>query len=146
MKGRSSCVHSPVDDVQRKGKAFNIHPSKDIAPSLRGSGSTTSARQPRISSSTNTFSLVERSSSLSGAIPPRTRPVSADKRASLASLSRLVGSSNNRSKLYIEASAPPDSDEPFEKKVTKNTYTAPKYTCKAPGYTCTVPRYTCSSE
>ncbi|KAK0512918.1 hypothetical protein JMJ35_004935 [Cladonia borealis] len=88
----------------------------DDVPSLRSSASTTSARQPRVSSSTNTFSSAERSSSLSAAIPTRTRPVSAGKRASLAGLSRLVGSSYNRSKLNIEMSAPPDSDEPIEKK------------------------------
>ena len=146
MKDRTSCVHSSVDDVQRKGKAFNKHSWKDIAPSLRSSASTMSARQPRVSSSTDTFSSAEQSSSLSAAIPTSTRPVSAGKRTSLASISRLVGSSYNRSKLNIETSAPPDSDELFEKKDTKNTYTAPKYTCKAPRYTSTVPTYTSSSE
>ena len=96
--------------------SMGVHSSVDDVPSLTSSASTMSARQPRVSSSTNTFSSAERSSSLSAAIPARTRPVSAGKRASLASLSRLVGSSYNRSKLNIEMSAPPDSDEPVEKK------------------------------
>ena len=95
--------------------SMGVHSSDDV-PSLTSSASTMSARQPRVSSSTNTFSSAERSSSLSATVPPRTRPVSAGKRASLASLSRLVGSSYNRSKLNIEMSAPPDSDEPVEKK------------------------------
>ena len=96
--------------------SMGVHSSVDDVPSLTSSASTMSARQPRVSSSTNTFSSAERSSSFSAAVSPRTRPVSAGKRASLASLSRLVGSSYNRSKLNIEMSAPPDSDEPIEKK------------------------------
>ena len=114
-----SCVHSSVDDVQRKGKAFYKHCWKDIAPSLRSSASTMSARQPRVSSSTNTSSSAERSSSLSAAIPTSTRPVSAGKRTSLASLSRLVGSSYNRSKLNIETSAPPTQTNYLRKKTPR---------------------------
>ena len=113
----SSITDRATLNSNRTGEnSMGVHSSVDDVPSLTSSASTMSARQPRVSSSTNTFSSAERSSSLSAAVPTRTRPVSAGKRASLASLSRLVGSSYNRSKLNIEMSAPPDSDEPTEKK------------------------------
>ena len=113
----SSITDRATLNSNRTGEnSMGVHSSVDDVPSLTSSASTMSARQPRISSSTNTCSSAERSSSLSAAVPARTRPVSAGKRASLASLSRLVGSSYNRSKLNIEMSAPPDSDEPIEKK------------------------------
>ena len=113
----SSITDRATLNSNRTGEnSMGVHSSVDDVPSLTSSASTVSARQPRVSSSTNTFSSAERSSSLSAAVPTRTRPVSAGKRASLASLSRLVGSSYNRSKLNIEMSAPPDADEPTEKK------------------------------
>ncbi len=113
----SSITDRATLNSNRTGEnCMGVHSSVDDVPSLTSSASTMSARQPRVSSSTNTFSSAERSSSLSAAVPARTRPVSAGKRASLASLTRLVGSSYNRSKLNIEMSAPPDSDEPTEKK------------------------------
>ena len=113
----SSITDRATLNSNRTGEnSMGVHSSLDDVPSLTSSASTTSARQPRVSSSTNTFSSAERSSSLSAAVPTRMRPVSAGKRASLASLTRLVGSSHNRSKLQFEISASPDSDEPIEKK------------------------------
>ena len=113
----SSITDRATLNSNRTGEnSMGVHSSVDDVPSLTSSASTMSARQPRVSSSTNTFSSAERSSSLSAAVPTRMRPVSAGKRASLASLTRLVGSSHNRSKLQFEISAPPDSDEPIEKK------------------------------
>ncbi|MCJ1272353.1 hypothetical protein MMC21_000139 [Puttea exsequens] len=98
------CSHSSVDDV----------------PSLTSSASTMSARPPRVSSSANSGFSAERSSSLSAAIPTRRRPVSSHKRLSLASLTRLAGSSYNRSKLNIEVIAPTDNEEPIEKRKKGN--------------------------
>ena len=113
----SSITDRATLNSNRTGEnSMGVHSSVDDVPSLTSSASTMSARQPRVSSSTNTFSSAERSSSLSAAVPARMRPVSAGKRASLASLSRLVGSSHNKSKLQFEISVPPDSDEPVEKK------------------------------
>ena len=98
------------------------HGSVDDVPSLTSSASTMISGHPtRISSSANTTasssSAADRSSSLSAAVPARTsvRPGSS-KRSSLASLSRLVGSSYNKSKLNIAELAPPDSPEKAEKK------------------------------
>ena len=95
------------------------HGSVDDVPSLTSSASTMISGHPtRFSSSANTTaSSAERSSSLSAALPARTsvRPGSS-KRSSLASLSRLVGSSYNKSKLNIAELAPPDSPEKMEKK------------------------------
>lgn len=93
-----------------------FHGSVDDVPSLTSSASTTSARPPRISSSANSGFSGDRSSSLSAALPARTRPVSAHKRLSLASLTRLAGSSYNRSKLNITESVPPETVEQTEKK------------------------------
>ena len=98
------------------------HGSVDDVPSLTSSASTMISGHPtRFSSSANTTastsSAADRSSSLSAAVPARTsvRPGSS-KRSSLASLSRLVGSSYNKSKLNIAELAPPDSPERAEKK------------------------------
>ena len=112
----SSITDRVTLNSNRTSDGLGLHSSVDDVPSLTSSASTMSAWQPRCSSSANTFSSADRSSSLSAAVPARTRPVSAGKRASLASLTRLVGSSYNRSKLNIEMSAPPDSDVPTEKK------------------------------
>ena len=113
----SSITDRATLNSNRTGEnSMGLHSSVDDVPSLTSSASTVSARQPRVSSSANTFSSAERSASLSAAVPPRTRPVSAGKRASLASLTRLVGNSYNRSKLNIEMSAPLDSDESNDKK------------------------------
>lgn len=95
------------------------HGSIDDVPSLTSSASTMISGHPtRFSSSANTTaSSADRSSSLSAAVPARTsvRPGSS-KRSSLASLSRLVGSSHNKSKLHIAELAPPDSPRRSEKK------------------------------
>ena len=91
-----------------------LHGSIDDVPSLTSSASTMSAHPPRFSSSAN--STADRSSSLSAAVPVRTRPVSAHKRLSLASLSRLAGGSYNRSKLNIAESAPIEAAERTVKK------------------------------
>ena len=112
----SSITDRTTLNSTRTGDGLGLHSSVDDVPSLTSSASTMSARQPRFSSSANTFASADRSSSLSAAVPARTRPVSAGKRASLASLTRLVGGSYNRSKLNIETSAPTDLDEPTEKK------------------------------
>ena len=91
--------------------------SMDDVPSLISSTSTMISGHPmRFSSSSNVASSAERSTSLSAAVPPRTRPGSASKRSSLASLSRLVGGPYNRSKLNIAETLPPDSPEKTEKK------------------------------
>ena len=91
--------------------------SMDDVPSLTSSASTMFSGHPtRFSSSGNTTSSAERSSSSSAAVPARTRLGSSSKRSSLASLSRLVGGSYNRSRLNIEETVPPDSPEKPEKK------------------------------
>ncbi|MDI1488505.1 MAG: hypothetical protein OHK93_007780 [Ramalina farinacea] len=91
--------------------------SMDDVPSLISSTSTMISGHPmRFSSSSNIASSAERSTSLSAAVPPRTRPGSASKRSSLASLSRLVGGPYNRSRLNIAETLPPDSPEKTEKK------------------------------
>ena len=92
-----------------------LHSSIDDVPSLTSSASTMSAHPTRFSSSAN--SAADRSSSLSAAVPARTRPVSSHKRLSLASLSRLTGGSYNKSKLNIEESAP---DDTIKRAVKKN--------------------------
>lgn len=98
--------------------ALTLHSSVDDVPSLTSSASTmTSGHPPRISSSANTCSSADRSGSFSAPVPARTRPVSAGKRNSLASLTRLVGGgSYNRSKLNIEECVQPDAPEKTEKK------------------------------
>ena len=95
-------------------QGLGLHGSIDDVPSLTSSASTMSAHPTRLSSSAN--SAADRSSSLSAAIPARTRPVSSHKRLSLASLSRLAGNSYNRSKLNIEESVPDEAVERHGKK------------------------------
>ena len=93
--------------------------SAEDVPSLISSASTTiSSHPPRLSTSAETRSSGERSMSFSAAVPRRTRPVSAGKRSSLASLSRLVGGSyGEKSKLSIESRAQSDdSEKPGKKK------------------------------
>ena len=98
--------------------ALTLHNSIDDVPSLTSSASTmTSGHPPRISSSVNTCSSTDRSGSFSTPISTRTRPVSAGKRSSLVSFTRLVGgSSYNRSKLNIEECVQPETPEKTEKK------------------------------
>lgn len=91
--------------------------SVDDVPSLTSSASTMiSAHPTHFSNSLNRPSFADRSSSLSAAVPARTRPGSSSKRSSLASLSRLVGGSYNKSKLNIAELAPPDSPGKTERK------------------------------
>ena len=92
--------------------------SVEDVPSLTSSASTTMSAQPhRFSGSADTRSSAERSASLSAAVPPRSRPATAYKRSSLASLSRLVGSSyGEKSKLSIEDRVQPDNADKKEKK------------------------------
>ena len=98
--------------------ALTLHSSVDDVPSLTSSASTmASGHPPRISSSANTCSSTDRSGSFSTPVPARTRPISAGKRNSFASLTRLVGGgSYNRSKLNIEECVQPDTPEKMEKK------------------------------
>lgn len=98
--------------------ALTLHSSIDDVPSLTSSASTmASGHPPRMSSSANTCSSADRPDSFSVPVPARTRPVSAGKRNSLASLTRLVGAgSYNRSKLNIEECVQPDTPEKMEKK------------------------------
>lgn len=92
--------------------------SVEDVPSLTSSASTTMSAQPhRFSGSAYARSSAERSASLSAAVPPRSSPATAYKRSSLASLSRLVGSSyGEKSKLSIEDRVQPDNAEKKEKK------------------------------
>ena len=92
--------------------------STEDVPSLTSSASTMISGHPsRFSTSAETRASTERSSSVSGVVPARTGPVSAYKRSSLASLSRLVGSSyGEKSKLSIASSAPSDETEKRDKK------------------------------
>ena len=98
--------------------ALTLHSSVDDVPSLTSSASTmASGHPPRISSSANTCSSADRSASFSAPVSARTRPASAGKRNSLASLTRLVGGgSYNRSKLNIEECVQPDTPEKTDKK------------------------------
>ena len=95
--------------------------STEDVPSLSSSASTMiSSHPPRISTSAEARPCGERSMSFSVAVPRRTRPVSAGKRSSLASLSRLVGGSyGEKSKLSIESRAQSEESDKLEKK-TKN--------------------------
>ena len=99
-------------------RGHNSTYSTEDVPSLTSSASTMISGHPsRFSSSAETRSSAERSFSVSGAVPPRTRPVSAYKRSSLASLSRLVGSSyGEKSKLSIASTAQSDEVEKKDKK------------------------------
>lgn len=91
----------------------STYSSEDV-PSLTSSASTViSSYPPRISStSVGTRSSGERAMSFSAAQTPETRPSSAYKRASLASLSRIMGSSyGEKSKLSIESRAGSDETD-----------------------------------
>ncbi len=93
--------------------------SVDDVPSLTSSASTMTNAQPvgRFSSSAGTRSSAERSLSVSAADTTKVRNAGAGKRSSLASLSRLVGSSyGEKSKLFIEETAQPDTAAKPEKK------------------------------
>lgn len=69
--------------------ALTLHSSIDDVPSLTSSASTmASGHPPRMSSSANTCSSADRPNSFSAPVPARTRPVSAGKRNSFASLTR----------------------------------------------------------
>lgn len=106
-----------VSSTRTGEHGLTLHSSVDDVPSLTSSASTmTSNHPPRTSISANTCSSTDCSGSISAAVPRRTRPVSAHKRSSLASLSRLVGSSYNKSKLNIEECVQPDAVERSEKK------------------------------
>lgn len=89
----------------------SLRGSVDDVPSLTSSASTMiGAQPPRMSSGMYSSSSAQRSSSLSVAIPHPRRPTTATKRSSLASLSRLVGSSSaDRSKSNLEEHASPET-------------------------------------
>ena len=90
--------------------------SVDDVPSLTSSASTMLSGHPsRFSGSGPTAELTPRSASVSTPKPFRTRPGSSSKRASLASLSKLMGP-YNKSKLNIAETIPPDSPEKVDKK------------------------------
>ncbi|MCJ1470787.1 hypothetical protein MMC07_009434 [Pseudocyphellaria aurata] len=97
---------------------LSMRGSVDDVPSLISSASTMmSAHPPRFSSSAGTRSSDDPAPTVSAAVPRRTRYESVGKRSSLASLSRLVGSSyGEKSKLSIEERAQPDSTEKTERK------------------------------
>ena len=121
---RLHTANSSITDQQtmssyRAGEhSINFRASVEDVPSLTSSASTMASGQPpRFSSSAHTCSSAERSSSLSAAVQPIVRPAPASKRSSLASLSRLVGSSyGERSKLHIEERAQHEDQEKKEKK------------------------------
>ena len=91
--------------------------SVDDVPSLTSSASTVISAYPsRFSTSLGTRPEGVRSSSLSGP-SSNNRSGSPNKRSSLASLSRLVGSSySEKSKLHIEERVSPDNVEKLEKR------------------------------
>ena len=121
---RLHTAHSSITDHMtlnscRVGEhSNNFRPSVEDVPSLTSSASTmASAQPPRFSSGAYTRSSAERSSSLSDAVQYRARPKPASKRSSLASLSRLVGSSyGEKSKLNIEECAQLERPETTENK------------------------------
>jgi len=97
--------------------AGSLRPSVDDIPSLTSSASTMTNVVPRFSSSAGTrISSDQRSASFS--VPTRFNPNrSTTKRASLASLSKLIsGSTGNQSKLRFEESAPSEHGEERTKK------------------------------
>lgn len=86
-------------------------------PSLVSSSSTMLSGIPnRFSGSAQTTESTERAASLSAVLPSRPRPGSSSKRASLASLSKLMGGPYNKSKLNIAETLPADTPERPEKK------------------------------
>ena len=91
--------------------------SVDDVPSLTSSASTMISGHPmQYPIGVGPLGPGNRSLSMSAAVPSRARPGSSSKRSSLVSLSRLVGSSHNKSKLNIAELAPVDSPEKPEKK------------------------------
>ena len=96
----------------------DLRVSVDDVPSLTSSASTmiSAYPAPRFGLTADSRLSAERPSSVSAAVPARTRQP-AGKRSSLASLSRLVGGSyGERSKLSIEERAQPDYVEKADKK------------------------------
>ena len=115
----SSIIDRATLNLYRSGDQVpGFRESVDDVPSLTSSASTMiSAQPPRVSGSAYTVSSAERSSSLSAAIPPLASPSSTGKRSSLASLSRLVGTSyGERSKLNIEEQASLENIDKVAKK------------------------------
>lgn len=95
---------------------FGVRPSSDDLPSLTDSVSTSNL--PRFSSSANTRNSVDqRSVSMSG--PSAPKPNNAWKRASLASLNRLIPGSSNGSKLKFETVPEPIEEEKARKKTNR---------------------------
>ncbi|KAL9100631.1 MAG: hypothetical protein Q9163_004017 [Psora crenata] len=91
--------------------------SVDDVPSLTDSTSTVFTGRPaRVSSSGNTTFSADWSPSLSAAVPVWTRPGNSSKRASLASLTKLMGGPYNKSKLNIAETLPPDNPPKPDKK------------------------------
>ena len=121
---RLHTAHSSITDratlnSSRAGDhGIGAQASVEDVPSLTSSASTMMSAQPRrFSGSAYARSSAERSASLSATVPSRSRPATAYKRSSLASLSRLVGSSyGEKSKLSIEDRAQPDNAEKKDKK------------------------------
>jgi hypothetical protein len=95
---------------------LGLRPSSDDLPSLTDSVSTSNL--PRFSSSANTRNSVDqRSVSMSG--PSAPKPNNAWKRASLASLNRLIPGSSNGSKLKFETVPEPAEEEKARKKTNR---------------------------
>ncbi len=93
-----------------------LRPSTDDLPSLTDSISTSGL--PRFSSSANTrHSAEQRSVSVSAPAVPK--PNNAWKRASLASLNRLIPGSSNGSRLKFETVAEPAEEEKTKKKTNR---------------------------
>jgi hypothetical protein len=113
----SSITDRTTWSSSRPGEPAQWLSTEDV-PSLTSSASTmVSGPHPRLSNSGGTGPLGERSASFSAAVPRRTRPVSAGKRASFVSLSRLVGSSyGEKSKLSIESRAQEDAEKSDKRK------------------------------
>ena len=121
---RLGTAHSSITDRSVWSSARTGESVPDTTTSVEDVPSLTSSASTAISGHPVPFSPTslerpsgERSFSFSGAVPRRTRPVSAGKRASLASLSRLVGGSyGEKSKLSIESRAQQDEADKSEKK------------------------------
>ena len=119
---RLNTAHSSITDrtawSASRDQGQNIGYSTDDVPSLTSSASTMiSAYPPQITGSATSRPSAERASSFTAAVPARTRPVSAGKRSSFASLSRLVGGSyGEKSKLSIESRAQLEDHDKSEKK------------------------------
>lgn len=99
--------------LEEPSPELGLRASTDDLPSLTDSVSTSNL--PRFSSSANTRNSVDqRSVSVSG--PSVSKPNNAWKRASLASLNRLIPGSSNGSKLKFETVAEPPEEEKVRKK------------------------------